>query len=167
MKHLTIDASVALKFFRDEPGSTAARLYLPQEFNGRIVVDYALSAPTLLHLEVHNTLAKYFRSGAIDLSPLAEAADLLNRYIVFNPVGADLVMRARTMSLVAHSSSQPSAPSTLQTVRPFNIYDCIYIAHAELFNTTLVTADRMQHDLARDAFGISVALVDINPSAQF
>jgi hypothetical protein len=58
MKRLTIDASVALKFLLDEPGSDEARQFYSEEKDGRFAVSNVLLSPTLVLLEVHNTLAK-------------------------------------------------------------------------------------------------------------
>jgi hypothetical protein len=43
----------------------------------------------------------------------------------------------------------------------FNIYDCVYIAHANKFETTLVTADAELARIARDGFNLPVIFIDV------
>ena len=159
MNRLTIDASVALKFFRDEPGSETARSYLPQLRNGAFTRAYELSAPILLALEVHNTLVKQLRRAAIDGEILSLAQPTLERYIAFDDVTQTLVERARMMSLTASAWARGQVLATDQSRLPFNIYDCIYMAHAERNRTTLLTADGEQAKIARQTFGLPVELL--------
>jgi predicted nucleic acid-binding protein len=163
---LTVDASVAVKLLLDEPGSDEARSYLPREVEGRSRIDFFLSAPALILLEVHNTLAKKFRKSEIDLSLLAYAEPLILRAIQVHDFDQSLARRARMMSLVANSWSMASPVPIAQSRRPFNIYDCVYIAFAEQHATTLLTADEPQATIAKEAFGIPVRFIDVRAAGQ-
>jgi predicted nucleic acid-binding protein len=163
---LTIDASVASKLLLDEPGSAEARSYLPKEVANGSRIDFFLSAPTLVLMEVHNTLAKKFHKSLIELSKLANAEPLLLRAITINEFDLELARRARIMSLVAHSWSNEEALPIAQSRKPFNIYDCAYIAHAEKYETTLLTADKDQAEIARKAFNVPAILIDVEALKQ-
>ena len=158
---LTIDASVASKLLVDEPGSDEARSYLPKVSANGSEIDFFLCAPTLVLMEVHNTLAKKFHKSLIELPRLAEVELLLLRAITMNEFDLTLARRARIMSLVAHSWSNENALPIAQSRKPFNIYDCVYIAHAEHYGTTLLTADNDQAVIARKAFNIPVIFIDV------
>jgi predicted nucleic acid-binding protein len=157
---LTIDASVANKLLLDEPGSEEARSFLPKKIENNSRIDFFLSAPTLVLMEVHNTLAKKFHKSLIELKTLAAAEPLLLQAITVNEFDLELAKRARMMSFVAHSWSNEDALPIAESKRPFNIYDCVYIAHAEKHRTTLLTADRDQADIAKNAFDIPVIFID-------
>jgi predicted nucleic acid-binding protein len=163
---LTIDASVANKLLLDEPGSDEARSYLPQQVENGSRIDFFLSAPTLVLMEVHNTLAKKFHKSLIELSKLAYAEPLLLQAITVNEFDLALARRARMMSLVANSWSKDGALPIGQSRKPFNIYDCVYIAHAEKYGTTLLTADKDQAYIARLAFDIPVIFIDVEALKQ-
>ena len=163
---LTIDASVANKLLLDESGSDEARSYLPMGSEIISRINYFLTAPALVLIEVHNTLAKKFHKSQIDLSNLANAEPLLLRALTINDVDQALVQRARIMSLVANSWSDPTNEPIGQSRRPFNIYDCVYIAHAEHYGTTLLTADKDQADIAQKAFNIPVIFIDVEAVKQ-
>ena len=159
MKHLTLDASVALKFILDEPGNDAARLLYAREENGQFIVSHVLSAPALILLEVHNTLAKKF--GRVNMDPIvySRAPYFLKRFMNFDVVDEDLIDVARQMSLIAYERSGRAPSCDSQAVNPFNIYDCVYIAHAHKYKNTLVTADSVQADIAAKAFSIPVEVI--------
>ena len=157
---LTIDASVAVKLFLDEPGSSDARNFLPKVVDNNLHIEHIPRAPALVLLEVHNTLAKKFHKSLIDLSPLAFAEALLLRALTVDEFDLRLAQRARAMSLVAHSWSGQDALPIGQSRKPFNIYDCVYIAHAERYSTTLLTADAQQAEIAWKAFDVPVIFID-------
>jgi predicted nucleic acid-binding protein len=165
MKRLTIDASVALKFLLDEPGSDEARQFYSEEKDGRFAVSNVLLSPTLVLLEVHNTLAKRFHNTNIDVSIFTHAAFFLRQMIAFSAVDESLVDRARQLSMVANVWSGRNTSKTQKSMTFFNIYDCIYIAHAQTYQTTLVTADKVQAEIAYKAFSVPVHLISTSPAA--
>lgn len=162
MNHLTIDASVALKFLLDEPGSEAARAYRPQEENGRLIVRNVLLAPALVLLEVHNTLAKKFHNAEIDVETFAKAPEFLRQLMRFDDVDWSLIERARHMSYLANTLSGRNPSRQPKAITLFNIYDCIYLAHAQKYETTLLTADEVQAEIARKAFSIPVECIAVS-----
>jgi predicted nucleic acid-binding protein len=154
---LTIDASVAIKFIVDEPGSTEARSYLPKVVGGLINVEHLLLAPIHMLLEVHHTLAKKFRKSLIELTALENAHSILIRRFHFAPLDIELIGSARSISLRANEIARPIGPSRV----PFNIYDCLYIAHAQKLGSALLTADAELARIARDGFSVPVILIDV------
>ena len=162
MDHLTIDASVALKFILDEKGSQDARQFHAQDDNGRILVRNILSSPALMLLEVHSTLARKFREDEIDFSTFLRAPHLLKELIAFDDLDCGLIEITRGISLLAHSWSGRNPTQDIQAMSGFSIYDCVYIAHALKYKTTLVTTDRTQAEIARKAFAIPVHMISLS-----
>jgi predicted nucleic acid-binding protein len=147
---LTIDTSIAVKWVLDEPGSLKAKTYLPQWNGDRIRLEHVFLAPSLVALELHNTIAKRHRRGEATFVQLAEAHFVLQCVGQLDPVDAELTRRAREMSLFAKhwlANIEGKPRPVLGTV--FNIYDCIYIAHAERRQSTLLTADKEQARIAQ------------------
>ena len=158
---LTIDASVAIKFIVDEPGSMEARSYLPKLVGGEIEFEHSLVAPIHMLLEVHNTLAKKFKKSLIELSALENAHFILMRRFHFAALDIELIGSARSISLRANEmASSVTQPIGLSRV-PFNIYDCLYIAHAQKHGATLLTADAELARIARDGFSVPVIVIDV------
>ena len=124
-----------------------------------MIAEQFLIAPVLLFLEVHNTLAKHFRREKITTEMFTFADHTLRQFIGFSEVDETLVESARFMSIYAHAWSGRAANGRTTIHPPFNIYDCIYIAHAKQHGTTLLTADKEQAAFARDAFKIPVELI--------
>lgn len=166
---LTLDASVAVKWVVDEPGSEAARRYLPLLSNDghRITMQHTFLAPALVALELHNVLSKLYRSRnddgsrKITFDQLAEGKFVLKQIGRLEPVDEELIGEARFMSFVAKSWLVPNDPNVSpQTVGTFNIYDCIYLAHAKRHRSTLLTADS---ELARiaEVFNIATELISV------
>jgi predicted nucleic acid-binding protein len=115
---LIVDASVAVKWFIDESDSEAAHLILDR--------DEVLLAPDLLVVEVCNTAWRRARIGDISQAQCRAIADR----ILQTPVGL--------------RPTAPLAPSaaTIALALDHAIYDCFYLALAELEGARLVTADR-------------------------
>ncbi|MCA3594519.1 MAG: type II toxin-antitoxin system VapC family toxin [Methylobacterium sp.] len=156
---LTIDTSVAVKWIVDEPGSEKASSYLPIAEGNVIQFRHVLLAPSLIALEVHNTIAKKQRRGEATFEQLAEAEYSLRHVGRLDPVDEELIENARFMSFVArqwHANAEGKPKPDLATT--FNIYDCIYIAHAKRKNATLLTADQEQAQMAA-LFNIPVEFV--------
>lgn len=156
---LTIDASVALKFFLNEPGSDEARAYQSKLMGGRIHVQHFFIAPVIFFLEVHNTLAKHFRREAISVETFTGAHQKLREFIGFTEIDESLAESARFMSIYANAWVGGARPASTNIHPPFNIYDCLYIAHAKQHGSILLTADREQAEIANKAFGVSVELI--------
>ena len=121
---LTVDASVVVKWFVQEPLFQQARLVLTHRHD--------LYAPEILLAEFANVIWKKARRGEIaDPGPhfaeLRELGDIVALYRI-----AELVDRAASIS------SDLDHP----------IYDCLYLACAEAAGSALVTADRRFADKA-------------------
>lgn len=113
-----VDASVALKWVLDEPGSQAAAELL----DGR-----SLSAPPLLATEVANALWVAVRRGQLTGAEAEDALDLILR-APFQPPPSGLALPRRALEL-AQLLDHP-------------VYDCTYLALAIALERPVVTADR-------------------------
>jgi predicted nucleic acid-binding protein len=115
---LIIDASVAVKWFIHESDSEAACLILDR--------DEVLLAPDLLVVEVCNTAWRRSRIGDISQAQCRAIADR----VLKTPVGL-----------------RPTAPLTpaataIALALDHAIYDCFFLALAEIEGMRLATADR-------------------------
>lgn len=126
---LVVDASVALKWLVEEPGSDAALALRGRD----------LAAPPLLRIEVANVLRTLTQRGA---ATVAEARDLfgLLQAAPVTLIEADDALEARALE-IALGLGHP-------------VYDCVYLALAERLGRPLVTADRR---FARAAAGSAFA----------
>ena len=121
---LTVDASVVVKWFVDEPLSEESRLLLAHRLH--------LRAPAILISEFANTIWKKVRRGEIadsgpyfdELASIPEIFDLLP--------DADVIERA---ACIAVEIGHP-------------VYDCLYLACAEATESAAITADRRLADKA-------------------
>lgn len=112
---MIVDASVAVKWLIDEPGSKAA---------DTLLAGSGLASVDLLFAEVANTLWKTWRRG--DFVQMPEGlATLPSCFEQITPC-AELAVAA------THLAIELDHPA----------YDCFYLAMAIANNTTLVTADR-------------------------
>jgi predicted nucleic acid-binding protein len=111
-----IDASVAIKWVVDEPGTSAA-LALRR---------HRLFAPDLLAAECANILWKKARLGELSAEEVLFAARLLQR--------ADIEL------VPMRGLLEPATRLAIALDHP--AYDCIYVALAESLGCDLVTADR-------------------------
>ena len=116
--NLSVDASVAVKWFVSEPLSENARLLLAHRLD--------LYAPDILLAEFANVISKKIRRRELQASPrYMDALSSFSENITLRPVG-DLIERAMQISLeIEHP-----------------VYDCLYLACAEETESKLVTADR-------------------------
>lgn len=132
-----VDASVALKWYFDEPGTPAAARLLGEHAAG----DRDLLAPDLIVAELGNALWKRIRRSECDLGA---AGTILALWEEERPqlVPSSLLV-ARALALAA------------QLAHP--VYDCLYLAAAVAFEASFATADR---ELAEVARGL-VATVDL------
>jgi predicted nucleic acid-binding protein len=114
---LVIDASVACKWYLDEPLSDAARALADG--------DDLFAAPELVLTEVGNVLWRRLRAGDIGLRQAREAARHLP--IMFAALTPANELLPRALDLAADLDHP--------------VYDCMYLATAERCDAPLVTAD--------------------------
>ncbi|MEM0938106.1 MAG: type II toxin-antitoxin system VapC family toxin [Pseudomonadota bacterium] len=112
-----MDASVAVKWLVDEPGSDGALALRNRR----------LAAPALLRIEVANTIRTLAARGAV------EADEARNLFALFQTapvmiVDADAALEAEALYLA------------LDLGHP--VYDCLYLALADRLDCDMITADR-------------------------
>ena len=136
MTGVVIDASVLIKLFVDEKGSS--------ESERAVKAADELLAPDLLLPETASVLWKYVRRG--ELSPVdanSLMADILQMRIRISP-SEDLI--------------EPALRIAIETGR--TVYDSLYIALALQSATILLTADeRLVHAIATTKYANHVTLV--------
>lgn len=121
---VTVDASVAVKWFVAEPLHEEARLLVARRIR--------LHAPDLLLAEFANTVWKKARRKELpDARPYLDELSTLPGIVALRPIG-DIAERAAQLSL---GLDHP-------------IYDCLYLACAEITDSTLLTADKRFADKA-------------------
>ena len=125
---LTVDASVVVKWFVQEPLCQEARLVLTHRHD--------LYAPEILLAEFANVVWKKARRG--------EILDPRPHYAVLRELG-DVVALHRIADLVDRAAS-------FSNELDHPIHDCLYLACAEATGSALVTADRKFADKAADKF---------------
>jgi predicted nucleic acid-binding protein len=113
-----VDASVILKWFLNEEDSEKAIIIK----NKHIQKDILLIVPDLLFLEVANTL-KYKKDNFEKIKNANK--DLWNFQFVIQKIDESILEKAIEISLKYN----------------FTMYDSIYIALAQIYNTELITAD--------------------------
>ena len=160
MALLTIDATIAVKFLVEEGGSKEARTFFPKLTDAGYIAKHSLIAPVLMMLEAHHALAKKIRRHEVHPYVLSRAYPHLKQFIKFNVVDQDLVEEARRISMTGKARSVGVMPIYPSEFSIFNIYDCVYVAHAMQTNSTLVTSDAELARIARDGFSVSVEFVD-------
>jgi predicted nucleic acid-binding protein len=115
---LVVDASVAVKWFLDEPGDREARALVERS--------EALIAPELIVAEVLNAIWKRLLAGDADIRQGPRVAVVLPKVLAqIRSLGP---LAARTLEIAAELR-HPA-------------YDCFYLALAEERQAKLVTADR-------------------------
>jgi predicted nucleic acid-binding protein len=115
---LVVDASVAIKWYLDEPHADAALELVAREPD--------LIAPDLVVAEVGNALWKRQRQGEITAEHVNAIAIALPKAFAALSPAADLIADALTL---ADHLDHP-------------VYDCLYLALAARRQVELVTADR-------------------------
>jgi predicted nucleic acid-binding protein len=114
---LIVDASVAIKWCVEEEGADAAHALLKRQ---------PLRAPDLIAAEVANALWKKSRRGEVAPEQLAFAFETSMRLIDELVSTKDLAERALEL---AAALDHP-------------VYDCFYLALAEMRRETFITADK-------------------------
>src|SRR5437660_5306901 len=122
---LIVDASVAVKWVVDEPGSDKALSLYADEGD--------LTAPTLILAEVGNALRKKYRKALVAERQVKLALASLPRFFDRLCEPPELAPRAGELAL---RLDQP-------------IYDCFYLALAERESAALITADERLFAAAR------------------
>lgn len=122
---IAVDASVAVKWLIDETGSDRAV---------ELSATTPLVAPTLLRIEVGNALFKKVLRGEIAAEPATLAHDALPAFVSEWVETSGL---ADTAFVICMELLHP-------------VYDCYYLALAELRDIQLVTADRRLIERCRD-----------------
>ena len=110
-----VDASVAIKWVVQEPGSDLART----------LAGAALEAPDLIFTECANILWKKARIGDLDKGEAEARLEALLRVPVRLALDRDLL--------------KPALHLAVELGHP--VYDCLYLALAQVRNLPLVTAD--------------------------
>ena len=123
---LIVDASVAIKWFIDEPGSEVARRLWRDEPD--------LLAPDLLVPEVCNAAWRKVRLGESHPAQAQQIAQRLRGGVLALRPTAPLASRALELALALDHP----------------VYDCFYLALAEADKAVLVTADRRLVTRLRD-----------------
>jgi predicted nucleic acid-binding protein len=116
---LTIDASVAVKWFIDEPRHELARDVLVQGFE--------LTAPDLILVEVANALRNKVRNG------LADKADMVKV----------LAMLPAMFESLADTRATLAEAFELACLINHPVADCVYLSCAKMTGTALLTDDAM------------------------
>jgi predicted nucleic acid-binding protein len=114
---LVVDASVAIKWIVDEPGSDQALA----------LRDRDLAAPALLRVEAANVLRTLAARGVVEAG---EARDLFR------------FLRTAPVLIVEHDDALEDRALDLALDLNHSVYDCLYLALAERMGRLLVTADR-------------------------
>ena len=115
---VVVDVSVAAKWFIAEDNTDEALILLDRPFD--------LHAPDLLYLEFDNILCKLIRRGLLSEE---EGFDMRDRIQAFpiQPYSSQ-TLREKAFQIAIENRR--------------SIYDCIYLALAELLEGRMVTADR-------------------------
>lgn len=131
---IVVDASVALKWFLpDEPGADEALVIVQNEA--------ALIAPDLLIVEVCHAAWRSARLGRIGHDQVSEIANALPRF--FDTLVGAASLASRAVAIAAQLDH--------------SVYDCLYVALAEVRHSRLVTADRrLLAKLGRTAWAVNV-----------
>ena len=129
---LIVDASVAVKWLFTEEGSVESRQLLAH----RIV----LHAPDFILTEAANVIWK--KARRMEITNAQPYLEELARV-------PDVVVLCPSTDLVAHAST-----IALKIDHP--VYDCLYLACAEVEGAPLVTADGRLHDAAKAYPGVDV-----------
>jgi predicted nucleic acid-binding protein len=113
---IVVDASVAVQWIADEADAGQALALLDRN---------DLIAPELLAVEVGSALRRKLQHGEIEASQLTEGLKLLFGRVDIQRHTPELIERAIATSV---AMSHP-------------VYDCVYVALAEILGATFVTRD--------------------------
>jgi predicted nucleic acid-binding protein len=140
---IVVDASIAAKWYLNEPGSEEAAAILTS--------DSVLLAPALIRIEVNGAIIRRYREGKLSLERAREACELWE---------ADLAGGA--LRLVTDETLIAPARALAFQIR-HAIQDCLYLAvSVDLGRVRLVTADPTFHTRAAKKF----PFVDLKAASQ-
>ncbi len=126
---LVVDASIAVKWFLNEPDSRQALSLFGQP--------YKLVAPPLIRIEVLAAIAKRARMGQIGAE---DAAGQMERW------RSTLLNRA---VFIVDGNDQYQDEAALSLQERHSLYDCVYLVLAKKLRVPLVTADQRLGELAQ------------------
>ena len=132
---LVIDASIAVKWYFEQPGWQEARAIAAG--------DDDLIAPELIHAETGSAVWQYVRAGVISKD---DARTIMDRMLL-------------RMDAFASLSGLADAALNLALALNHPIYDCFYLALAEQEKAPLVTADKRLTRAAAGRSGIEIRLL--------
>lgn len=139
---LVVDACVAIKWFRREPGTEKASAVLRS--------NQKLIAPDLIRIEVAAALTRFLRMG--DLSD-ARVRTLLDKW------GYAILMGSVSLEPI-RSDFEEATEISCQVKH--QLQDCLYVALAKRFNAPLVTSDEKLLKKAADMPCTMIDLTDFN-----
>lgn len=131
---IVVDASVAVKWFLEEPASDEAG----QLLEGK----EGLTAPQLIRLEVAGAFTRRARAGQLEST---DAQQLCTRW--FDEVARGVV------SLVDDAVLLPAAVAQALAIQ-HPLPDCLYLVLAEELGASLVTSDRRLAERAPERLGV-------------
>ena len=127
MTELVVDASAVVKWFFEEDNTEDALRLLEEQ--------YELHAPGFALLEVDSVVSKRVRRGLITARDGAAVRDAVRR-----------------MPIVIHDTAPLADPAyELSVASGSAVYDCLYVALAELLGNRVATADRRLVDNLQSA----------------
>ncbi|MEH1844079.1 MAG: type II toxin-antitoxin system VapC family toxin [Nostoc sp.] len=126
---IVVDASIAVKWFLNEPGSREALALFHQP--------YKLIAPALIRMEVLAAIAKRVRMAELAAE---DATKQMERW--------HSTLAKRALFLVDDDQQYQQA-AALSLQERHNFYDCVYLYLAKNLGVPLVTADQRLADLAK------------------
>ena len=133
---LVVDASVAIKWLVDEPGSDAALALRGRD----------LAAPALLRIEAGNVLRTLAKRRVLNTE---EAVELFRLF------------QTAPVTIVDHDDALERRALEMALAIGHPVYDCVYLALAERMGRTLVTADaRFLAAAARGGLGAECVALD-------
>lgn len=112
---MIVDASVAFKWLVEEPDSQIAISWLVHD---------SLKAPSIVHAEAGNALAKRIRGGELAVKGAS----------------ANMARLARILEIV-DSAPQLGRALEMAIALDHSYYDCLYLAVSEALDEQLLTAD--------------------------
>ncbi len=135
MTLVVVDASVAFKWFVEEPGADAASKLRSAE--------YQLCAPEILPIELAHGLRRRVLRGIADRGEARAAVSVLGKLPVVLVPSGNLLGDAFELAISHHRG----------------VYDALYVVLAARLGCQLVTADRKLHAAVVGAFPQTVVLL--------
>jgi predicted nucleic acid-binding protein len=144
MRFVVLDASVAVKWYVREMGSEKALVLLDNE-------NLLFLAPDVFLAETVNALLRQRRAGQLDEEALDRAIRDLRFSLPELVASTSLIDRA---VVIARAIQHP-------------VYDCLYLALAERWDTDLVTADAEFVDRCRERLSADPIVKRLRPLEDF